>query len=132
MHRTLTVLTTTLATAALLPALAFAQTATPRTNTPAATPTVRSAMNTVRTGMSGAASTMKMGRSSMSGSGNMALVHINRATASQLETLPGVSVKLAAEIIKDRPFKNSMDLEKKVSGIGAKNIKKMLPHISFT
>ncbi|OLV15652.1 hypothetical protein BOO71_0014317 [Deinococcus marmoris] len=68
----------------------------------------------------------------MSGSGNMALVHINRATASQLETLPGVSVKLAAEIIKDRPFKNSMDLEKKVSGIGAKNIKKMLPHISFT
>lgn len=81
--------------------------------------------------MSGAASAMKMGKSSMSGSGNMALVHINRAPASQLETLPGVRVNLAAEIIKDRPFKNSVDLEKKVSRIDAKNVK-MLPHISFT
>ncbi|CAM3450102.1 Helix-hairpin-helix domain-containing protein [Deinococcus saxicola] len=131
MHRTLTILTTTLATAALLPTLAFAQTATPTTNTPAAMPTVKSAMNTVRTGMPSAASTMKMGKSSVT-SKTTALIHINRVTARQLETLPGVSVKLAAEIIKDRPFKNSVDLEKKVKGIGAKNVKKMLPRISFT
>jgi competence protein ComEA len=55
------------------------------------------------------------------GTGTPALVNINKATAAELETLPGIGPKLAAEIIKYRetygPFKNKDDI-KKVKGIG--------------
>ena len=61
----------------------------------------------------------------------MRKVHINTATAAELTTIPGVSTKLAAEIVKARPFGSSADLVKKVKGIGANNVKKMLPMIDF-
>lgn len=61
----------------------------------------------------------------------MRKVHINTATAAELTTIPGVSTKLAAEIVKARPFGSSADLVKKVKGIGANNVKKMLPVIDF-
>lgn len=61
----------------------------------------------------------------------MRKVHINTATAAELTTIPGVSTKLAAEIVKARPFGSSADLVKKVKGIGANNVKKMLRVIDF-
>ncbi|GHF51267.1 competence protein ComEA [Deinococcus metalli] len=61
----------------------------------------------------------------------MQRVHINRATARQLETLPGVGKKIAAEIVKDRPFKNMASLTTKIKGISAMNIKKLEGLVSF-
>ncbi|KQR40666.1 helix-hairpin-helix domain-containing protein [Deinococcus sp. Leaf326] len=62
----------------------------------------------------------------------MRKVRINTAAAAELTTIPGVNTKLAAEIIKARPFRNSAELVKKVKGIGANNVKKMLPMIDFS
>ncbi len=50
----------------------------------------------------------------------IAPVHINSANVKTLETLPGVGPKIAAEIIKNRPYKNGKDLQTKVKGIGSK------------
>lgn len=97
-----------LALALLLPVSAFAATATAK---PASTMP-----------MPAAGKTMPM---------NMHKVHINTATAAELTTIPGVNTKLAAEIVRARPFKNSADLVKKVKGIGATSVQKMLPLISF-
>ncbi|QIP30074.1 hypothetical protein HAV23_03915 [Deinococcus radiodurans] len=58
-------------------------------------------------------------------------VNVNTATAAQLMTLPGVSNKIAAEIIKDRPYKNAAELVKKVKGIGKNNVKPMTPYLAF-
>lgn len=49
-----------------------------------------------------------------------ALVNLNTANAMQLEKLPGIGPKIAAEIIKNRPYKNAADVQSKVKGIGAK------------
>lgn len=49
-----------------------------------------------------------------------ALVNLNKATAMQLQKLPGIGPKIAAEMIKNRPYKNGDDLQKKVRGIGPK------------
>jgi competence protein ComEA len=58
-------------------------------------------------------------------------VHINTATLAQLETLPGVGPKLAQEIIKHRPYKNSQQLRSKVKGIGSTLWKKIAPYVLF-
>ena len=58
-------------------------------------------------------------------------VNVNTASPAQLATLPGVSSKIAANIIKNRPYKNSDELVKKVNGIGKRNVKKMLPYLAF-
>ncbi len=47
----------------------------------------------------------------------MALVHINTASLKQLETLPGISPRIANTIIKNRSYKNAKDLERKVKAI---------------
>lgn len=61
----------------------------------------------------------------------MAKVNVNTATAAELMKIPGVNAKIAAEIIKNRPYKNSAELVKKVKGIGPKNVMKMMPMLSF-
>jgi competence protein ComEA len=58
-------------------------------------------------------------------------VNLNRATAAQLEKLPGIGPKIAAEIIKNRPYKNGKELQKKVKGIGEKTWKVLEPLVTF-
>jgi competence protein ComEA len=60
------------------------------------------------------------------------LIDVNRATAAELQRLPGIGPKLAARIIlaRDRqPFRRVEDL-RKVSGIGAKTLEKLRPHVT--
>ena len=61
----------------------------------------------------------------------MAKVNVNTATAAELLKIPGVNAKIATEIIKSRPYKDSAELVKKVKGIGPKNVMKMMPMLSF-
>ncbi|MCX7600360.1 MAG: helix-hairpin-helix domain-containing protein [Meiothermus sp.] len=61
----------------------------------------------------------------------LAAVHINTATLTQLETLPGVGPKLAQAIIKHRPYKNAHDLQSKVKGIGPTLWKKIASYVLF-
>lgn len=57
---------------------------------------------------------------------------LNRATAEELETLPGVGPKTAQRIVEDRekkgPFRRPRDLTR-VRGIGPKTLERLLPHI---
>jgi competence protein ComEA len=50
----------------------------------------------------------------------IAPVNVNTASLKALETLPGIGPKIAAEIIKNRPYKNGKELQTKVKGIGPK------------
>lgn len=52
------------------------------------------------------------------------ILNINKASVTQLESLPGVGTQIAAEIVKGRPYKTPEDL-KKVKGIGDKTFEKM-------
>lgn len=58
-------------------------------------------------------------------------VDINTATQQQLEAIPGIGAATAADIIKDRPFKDLADFQAKVKGISNSNFKKMQPYLSF-
>ncbi|WP_407570056.1 helix-hairpin-helix domain-containing protein [Deinococcus altitudinis] len=62
----------------------------------------------------------------------MSKLAVNTATEAQLASVPGVGPKLAAAIVKARPFKNSADLIKKVKGIGPKNYLKLGLDKTFT
>lgn len=96
----------------LLPVAALAQTA-PATTKPAATmPASTKAVDSA---------TLPAGT----------ILHINSSSAQDLMKLPGVNAKIAAEIIKNRPYKNAKELVKKVKGIGTHNVKKILPFIDF-
>lgn len=55
----------------------------------------------------------------------MVKLAVNTATEAQLAAVPGVGAKLAAAIVKARPYKNSADLIKRVKGIGPKNYVKL-------
>lgn len=107
----------------LLPFAALAQTAPAATSPAAATaPTATTATPPAGAKASGSSSaTLPAGT----------IFHINSAPAQDLMKLPGVSAKIAAEIVKNRPYKNSKELVKKVKGIGAHNVKKILPFIDF-
>ncbi len=61
----------------------------------------------------------------------IAPVNVNTANLKTLETLPGVGPKIAAEIIKNRPFKNSKDLQAKVKGIGLKVWSEIKAYVLF-
>lgn len=58
-------------------------------------------------------------------------IDINRATAKELESLPGIGPKLAARILAERelgPFE-SVDHLQRVRGIGAKTVEKLRPFV---
>lgn len=61
----------------------------------------------------------------------IAPVNVNTANLKTLETLPGVGPKMAAAIIKNRPYKNSKDLESKVKGIGPKVWSEIKAYVLF-
>lgn len=52
----------------------------------------------------------------------VAAVNVNAATKEQLMTIPGITDKIAGEIVSKHPFKNEADLVKRVKGIGKHNI----------
>jgi competence protein ComEA len=58
-------------------------------------------------------------------------VNINTANLKTLETLPGIGPKIAAEIIKNRPYKNAKELETKVKGIGKKVWNEIKEYVLF-
>ena len=58
-------------------------------------------------------------------------VNVNKATAAQLETLPNVGPKIAADIIKNRPYKDGKELQTKVKGIGPKTWAKIEKYVLF-
>lgn len=78
-----------------------------------------------------AASTSTMRHPAAKSTMKIAPVNVNKATMAQLETLPGVGPKIAAEIIKYRPYKNAKDLETKVKGIGSKTWMEIEPYVRF-
>jgi competence protein ComEA len=61
----------------------------------------------------------------------IAPVNVNKATAAQLETLPNVGPKIAADIIKNRPYKDGKELQTKVKGIGSKTWAKIEKYVLF-
>jgi len=64
-----------------------------------------------------------------------AIVNLNTASASDLESLPGIGAKTAARIVeyrqKNGPFKKIEELMN-VRGVGEKNFLKLKPQISVT
>jgi competence protein ComEA len=60
-----------------------------------------------------------------------ARININRATQTELETLPGIGPKIAREIIKNRPYKNGQELQDKVKGIGPKTWADIKNRVTF-
>jgi competence ComEA-like helix-hairpin-helix protein len=57
---------------------------------------------------------------------------LNRATAEELQKLPGVGPKLAQRIVDERshrPFTSVDDLRPRVSGIGVKTLEKIRPFV---
>jgi competence protein ComEA len=59
-------------------------------------------------------------------------IDLNRATAEQLRSLPGVGPALSARIIaarQNRPFRSVEDL-RKVKGIGAKTLERLRPYLT--
>ncbi len=90
---------------------------------PAANTLINPAANSVvqepPSGVSGLAPVVAVdGVSSGQGGG---LINVNQATASELETLPGIGPAKAAAIIANRPYATVEDLER-VPGIGARTM----------
>lgn len=65
----------------------------------------------------------------LAGAGNGGLININTASATELESLPGIGPSKAAAIIANRPFTNVDDLER-VPGIGARTIEQLRPLVT--
>ena len=57
-------------------------------------------------------------------------VNINSATLAQLQSLAGVSRKLAEALVEGRPYYKAKDLLE-VKGLGKKTLEKILPQLSF-
>ncbi len=57
-------------------------------------------------------------------------IAVNRASAAELEALPGVGPTLAARIVEGRPYRRAEDLDR-VKGVGAKMVEKLRPWLEF-
>lgn len=66
---------------------------------------------------------------SQSGNRSGGLININTASATELESLPGIGPSKAAAIIANRPFTSVDDLER-VPGIGARTIDQLRPLVT--
>lgn len=56
--------------------------------------------------------------------------NINKATAAQLEALPGIGKVIAQRIIDNRPYVTVDELEAKVKGIGPKKMAQLRPLVT--
>jgi len=63
------------------------------------------------------------------GGGGAGLVNLNTATATDLETLPGIGSSKAAAIIANRPYSTVDDLDK-VPGIGPSTLEQLRPLVT--
>ncbi|EKP94946.1 ComEA family DNA-binding protein [Thermaerobacter subterraneus] len=81
----------------------------------------------------GAAAGTATGGGAGAAGGPQGRIDINRATAAELEALPGIGPALAQRIVADRevngPFRRPQDLTR-VPGIGEKTLAQLLPHIT--
>jgi competence protein ComEA len=60
-------------------------------------------------------------------------VDVNRASAAELQRLPGIGPKLSARIVEARargPFRSVDELRGRVPGIGAKTLERLRPHVT--
>lgn len=57
------------------------------------------------------------------------ILNLNKASAAELQYIPGVGPAMAKDIIKGRPFESVEDL-KKVKGIGPKTYEKIAPRVT--
>lgn len=62
-------------------------------------------------------------------SGGGGVINLNTATATELETLPGIGPSKAAAIIANRPYSTVDDLER-VPGIGARTLEQLRPLVT--
>ncbi|MBX3014909.1 MAG: ComEA family DNA-binding protein [Caldilineaceae bacterium] len=62
-------------------------------------------------------------------SGSGGLININTATATELETLPGIGPSKAAAIIANRPY-NAIDELDRVPGIGVRTLEQLRPLVT--
>jgi competence protein ComEA len=60
-----------------------------------------------------------------------AKVNINTAKVGDLECLKGIGPKIAADIVKNRPYKDGKDVQAKVKGIGPKTWDDMKAFVTF-
>lgn len=57
-------------------------------------------------------------------------IDLNRASAAELEALPGIGPVMARTLIARRPFRSLEDLER-VPGLGPRGIARLEPRVSF-
>ncbi|HEY9720735.1 MAG TPA: helix-hairpin-helix domain-containing protein [Oscillatoriaceae cyanobacterium] len=64
--------------------------------------------------------------------GGQVLLHVdaNKATASQLQQVPGIGETTAAQIVANRPYKNAQDLSRK-TGIPQGEVNAFAPYLKF-
>lgn len=108
--------------AALLLTPALAQGAV-STTTPTASATSKSSTNHAEAGNMHQSVTL-----------HVPTVNVNMATLAQLEHIPGMTPRLAREVIAARakgPFKNKMDFMRRVKGVGPRTLKKFGPYLKF-
>ena len=58
-------------------------------------------------------------------------VNVNTGSQADLMKVPGLSSKIVADLVKNRPYKNQAELVAKVKGIGPKNVLKMASYFSY-
>ncbi len=112
-------------------ALGIAVTALPAFTQATATATATTTGKTSRSAKSGTAKTgsAKTGSNKTGGkTAPSAAVDLNTASASELESVPGIGAPTAKKIIAGRPYSSVADLSK--SGISAASIKKISPMVT--